>query len=326
MQRPAPKVTVVIPCYNAARFVAEALDSVFAQSYGDYDVVLINDGSPDTAELEAALEPYAARIQYIRQENQGPGGARNRGIEWSRSEYVAFLDSDDAWTPDYLAEQIGVLTADPTIDLIYSDALLVGDSPLAGRTFMETTPSRGEVTFASLLRRECVVITSCVVARRQALIDAGLFDAEFFHSEDFDLWLRLVHRGGRITNQPRVLARHRAHGGSLTAQSGALLRAQVEICGKLLRQLDLSPSERDLLQSHQAWCSAQLRLAGGKRELAAGQYGEATRSLAEANRVLRSRKLGLSLVGLRIAPALLRRLYLLRQQGASLPPRERVAH
>src|SRR5207253_10053745 len=126
------------------------------------------------------------------------GGARNTGILKARGEYVAFLDSDDVWLPSYLSEQMKALQENPSLDLIYANALLVGDSPLAGRSFMKLYPSRGAFAFETLLRWACTVITSCVVARRQTLVDAGLFDASFYYCEDFDLWLRLAHIVGRL--------------------------------------------------------------------------------------------------------------------------------
>src|SRR5947209_18801381 len=102
----APAVSVIIPAYNAAQYIGEALDSVFAQTFTDYEVIVVNDDSPDTAELERALAPYRERVVYIKQENRGPGGARNTAILKARGECVALLDSDDVWLPTFLAEQM----------------------------------------------------------------------------------------------------------------------------------------------------------------------------------------------------------------------------
>jgi glycosyltransferase involved in cell wall biosynthesis len=314
---PSPRVTVVIPCYNAAAHIVETLESVRGQTFQDHEVVLVNDGSPDTPELEAAIEPFREQIRYLAQENRGPGGARNSGIRAARGEWVAFLDSDDVWLPDFLAGQFAVLAADPSLDMVYADALLFGDTPHDGKTFMELSPSRGPVTFEALVSLRCMVITSCVVARRSSLIEAGLFDERFFHSEDFDLWVRLAHRGGRIGYQRRVLARHRAHAASLGATENSLISGQMRISEKLLETLPLSNPERALLLRHTEWCRAHLRLRESKQLLLTGRYGEASRALADADRVLRSWKLRLSRVGLRLAPALVRRLYLTRQ-GASM--------
>ena len=99
------RVSIIIPAYSAARFIGAALDSVFAQTFRDYEVVLVNDGSPDTRELEEVLKPYEGKIEYIVQENRGLSGARNTGIRAARSEFVAFLDADDIWEPNYLQRQ-----------------------------------------------------------------------------------------------------------------------------------------------------------------------------------------------------------------------------
>ena len=297
-----PLVSVIVPAYNAAAYIGGALESVFAQTFTDYEVIVVNDGSPDTGELERALAPYEGRVVYVRQENRGPSGARNTAIRAARGRYVALLDSDDAWLPTYLAEQVGVLEADPLLDLVYADAELFGDSVLAGQTFMEGAPSRGPVTFESLLRYESQIITSGTVARKQALVDAGLFDEAFVRCEDFDLWLRLAHRGGRISYQRRVLARHRAHAASLAADAVRMVEAQIKVLEKALRLLPLTAARRELVERQLKNCAAQIDLERGKRHFAAGEYGPAAEALQRANDFYRSRKLRLVLWAMRAAP------------------------
>src|ERR1017187_1702587 len=102
----APLVSVIIPAYRAAQSIAATLGSVLAQTFKDYEIIVVNDGSPDSEELEKALEPYRDRIIYLRQENQGPGGARNTGILTASGQYVALLDADDIWAPEHLAAQL----------------------------------------------------------------------------------------------------------------------------------------------------------------------------------------------------------------------------
>ena len=310
----APAVSVIIPAYNAARYIGEALDSVFAQTFSDYEVIVVNDDSPDTFELERALAPYRERVVYIKQENRGPGGARNTAIQASRGERVALLDSDDAWLPSFLAEQMEVLREKPALDLIYADAMLFGDSPSAGRTFMQFNPSRGPVTFESLLSGECTIITSCVVARKQALVAAGLFDESFYHSEDFDLWLRLARRGGQISYLPRVLARHRLHAASLGADDRRLIEGELKVYQKLLRELPTSARECELVRARMERRRADLALEDGRQQFMAGRYSQAAEALERANGFYHSRKLRLVLLGLRAAPRLLRRVYGLRHR------------
>src|SRR5277367_2362464 len=124
-----PQVSVVIPAYNAAAYNAGTLDSVFAQTFADFEVVLVNDGSPDTDALEQELKPYLTRIRYFKQANRGPSAARNLGIREAKGMYVAFLDADDFWLPQHLSSQISRLGGNKNLGLVYSDALhLRGDS------------------------------------------------------------------------------------------------------------------------------------------------------------------------------------------------------
>lgn len=309
-----PLVSVIIPAYNAAAYIGGALESVFAQTFTDYEVIVVNDGSPDTGELERALAPYEGRVVYVRQENRGPSGARNTAIRAARGRYVALLDSDDTWLPPYLAEQVNMLEADTSLDLVYTDAELFGATALAGKTFMEGAPSRGPVTFESLLRYESQVITSCTVARKQALIDAGLFDEAFIRCEDFDLWLRLAHRGGRIAYQTQVLARHRAHAASLAADDLLMFEAQIKVLEKTLRLLSLTAAQRELVERQLVSCAAVIDLERGKRHFAAGEYEQAAQALRRANDFYRTRKLRLVLWALRAAPRVLRAIDRARQK------------
>src|SRR2546422_4249577 len=102
---PSPLVSVIVPAYRAAPYIAETLDSILAQTFSGYEIIVVNDGSPDTEELERALAPYYDRINYIVQENRGQAGARNTGIRHSRGVFVAFLDQDDQWEPEFLSVQ-----------------------------------------------------------------------------------------------------------------------------------------------------------------------------------------------------------------------------
>lgn len=308
-----PAVSVVIPAYNATQYITEALDSVLAQTFTDYEVIVVNDGSPDTSDLERALLPYRESVLYIRQDNRGPSGARNAAIRVARGEYLAFLDADDAWQPNYLAEQMKVLRQDSTLDVVYADAIICGNPFAEGRTFMQNSPSRGPVTFVSLLRWECHLITSCVLARRRTVMAAGMFDERFRHAEDFDLWLRVAHGGGRITYQERVLARRRETPGSLSMQMTRMNRSLVEILKKAACTLELSDDERQLLARQIAECEAFADLEDGKERLGSGHYGEAVQALQRANSYYRKGTLGAVLLGLRVAPWLVGAVYKCRR-------------
>lgn len=315
-----PRVSVIIPAFNAAEFIAETLESVFAQTFPNYEVIVVNDGSPDTTEFEKSLAPYINRLVYLKQENRGPSVARNAGVLKAQGEFVAFLDSDDVWDPNYLAVQMTAIDESPALDLIYADALLIGEGVPPGLTFMKAAPSMGPVTFESLLRAECSVITSCVVARKEALLKAGLFDPEFVRSEDLHLWLRLAHSGGRLAYHANVLARHRAHSDSLSADTTHMFKSKVEVFRKLARELALTAPQSKAVADAVRRSLADIEFVRGKHQFESGNYRQAVIALTAANEYYRSLKLRLVLSGLRVAPRVLALAYRLRR-GAARPRR-----
>jgi glycosyltransferase involved in cell wall biosynthesis len=112
---------VILPVYGTAPFVADALDSDVGQTFGDYEIIVVNDGSPDSQLFEKLLQPFRQRITYIVQENRGLAAARNTGVRSSTARYVAMLDSDDRWHPEYLASQLSVLEAHPDFDVVTTE-------------------------------------------------------------------------------------------------------------------------------------------------------------------------------------------------------------
>ena len=305
--QPAPVVSVVIPAYDVAPYIAETLDSVFSQTFKQFEVIIVNDGSPDTEELERALAPYLDRIRYVRQENRGAGAARNRGVCEARGEYVAFLDGDDLWLPEYLAEQLSFLRGG-NYELTYTDALLFGDSPLAGKTFMETAPSKGPVTFISLIRTDCNIITSGVVARRLPLIEAGLFNESLRNAQDFEMWARMAKRGLRLSYQRKVLLRYRTREGSLSGDAMNRLARERFVFQHIADTYDLTPAERAELSRTMNLQQAAAALAEGKSHLLDGRFDEARTSFQQAHCLVGGWKLQGAVVMLRVAPRLLRKL------------------
>jgi glycosyltransferase involved in cell wall biosynthesis len=306
-----PHVSVVIPAWNAAEFLPNAMDSVLAQSFDDFEVIVVNDGSPDTPALERVIAPYRgdSRVRYLVQENQGPSGARNTGVLAATGRYVAFLDADDWWTQAYLATHMEHVKTDPDLDLVYCDALLVGTSPLAGRTFMETSPSEGAVTLESLIALRCNVPTTCTLARRDAIIGAGLFDPQLRRCEDFDLWLRMSAAGSRFGYHRSVLARHRYHGASAAADGVRMFESQLVVYRKLAGLLGPSHPACPAVAGQIRRAEADLALERSKQLLLSGEYPEAANAVNRARRFYRSRKLALAELALRTAPALVRKFY-----------------
>jgi len=302
--------SVIIPTYKTSRYICDALDSVFAQTFKDFEVIVINDGTPDTLELERRLEHYMDRIIYLKQENQGPGGARNTGIRRARGEFIALLDSDDQWVPGHLAEMFDVIRENPGLDLIYADAMNFGDSKIAGSTSMESSPSNGIADFESLIESRCTVFASSVVARRNVLVEAGLFDKNFIYGEDYDLWLRVAHRGHRIDYLRKVHSLHRIHSDNLTADVISSYQGQADVLKKLKTQLPVSESLKAKMEREIEACEAFIALERGKKLIIARQYKRAISELKTANNFFHRRKLSLAMLFLRAAPGLSRYVYI----------------
>jgi glycosyltransferase involved in cell wall biosynthesis len=302
-----------MPAYNVVDYIGLALDSVFNQTFTNYEVIVVNDGSPDTIELERVLEPYLDRIVYLKQENRGLAGARNTAIGAARGKYIALLDSDDFWDRDYLSVQVGRMEADPTIDVLYANAHIFGDSPVAGKTYMEVCPSEGEVTLERLIKEECHVMVS-VLARREAVVSAGMFDESLRSAEDFDLWLRLAEQGRRIAYHRQPLVHYRRRADSLSADETGLFTSIIRVFDKAESAMSLSPSEHAALKERRAFYRAKIQLSEGKRAFFQGDQKTAVNSLTEANRFLKSTKIKLALLLLRTAPGLLLSAYKLRDR------------
>lgn len=196
-----------MPCYNGVAFLAVAVDSVLAQTYRDFELIVVDDGSTDrSAEI---LAGYGERVSVIRQANRGVSAARNTGIKQSRGEFIGFLDSDDYWDPEFLAEMVQGM-ADPRTAIAYCGWQNIGVGE--GRPFVPPDYEGADkmhhlLRFASLWPIHAILI-------RRSLMPAGLpFNPEYPACEDYDLWLRIA-SFHRIQRVPRVLAYYRRHGGA----------------------------------------------------------------------------------------------------------------
>jgi GT2 family glycosyltransferase len=310
-----PQVSVIIPACNVHPFIGAALESLLAQSFRDFEIILVNDGSPDTPALREAIAPYLDGLHYLERANGGPGAARNTGLHAARGEYVAFLDGDDYWAPEFLAKQVRFLAARPDTVLVYSDVWYFGDTPLAGQTYLQHVPCNGNPTVEALLGGECIPATTAVLARSNAVTQAGMFDESFRYCEDLDLWLRLV-RVGKIACLQEPLAYHRIHPSSLSARGDGLLKGGLLVCRKHLATGELSLREVAAARLRIRYLKAQLRIRRGKLSLAGGDLAMARHLLARAvnDSVSTPWKLRAALLALRFAPGLVHRLYKWRER------------
>lgn len=230
-----PRISAIIPCYNGAHFLPDALESALAQTYSDCELIVVDDGSTDaTGEVAARYcERYPGRVRYIRQENQGLAAARNAAIEQSGGELLALLDCDDLWLPERLAEGVRIMDADPKAGLVHANILRVdGDLKPIG------VPDRSGEKLAGRIWREIYVRRahiSCPTAlfRRSCLEETGLFDTALSRlgCEDRDLWFRIA-RGFEVAYIPRVLAHYRVTAASMSRNPEKMLRARMHVLDK----------------------------------------------------------------------------------------------
>lgn len=315
----APKVSVVIPAYNCAEFIGETLDSALAQTFKNYEIIVVNDGSPDTEILEKTLCPYFENIVYIKQTNGGAARARNTAIENASGEILAFLDGDDVWLPEYLESQIDFIVKND-FEMVYADALLFGDGRAPNATFMEKSPSRGAVDFQSLVVGRCSVIMSGTVVYKRKIIDAGGFDESLPRAapEDFDLWLRLARSGARIGYQKKILLKYRVRPDGLTGGSIQRARRFIIALEKIEEKFDLTPAEKVSVRQRLAEAEAEFNLEAGKAHLLREEFAEARRSFRAANEFYRQPKLKIINFGLLISPKTIVRIFK-KQRAEELP-------
>jgi len=304
----APRVSVVIPVYKVAEYIAETLDSALAQTYKNFEIIVVNDGSPDTARLEKILANYFTKIIYLKQENGGASAARNAAIWEARGSLLAFLDGDDVWYPEKLALQTAFLDAND-YKMIYCNALLFGEPLYDGKTFMQGAPSKGKVTTESLLEGRCNVLTSGSIVFKELLMKYGLFDVKAIRVEDFELWFRLCKNGVKIGYQEKVMVKYRIREGSLTGNNIEKAERGIAALETVKDRNDLTASEFKSWQNQLTALKAELSLEKGKQNLVNGNFAEARKHFAEANNYRRKFKLKALMWLLAISPQLVLRLF-----------------
>jgi glycosyltransferase involved in cell wall biosynthesis len=268
----AQAVSVIIPTYNRAKLLSSTLDSVAAQTFRDYEIIIVDDGSVDDTAQQVATR--TGPIRYIWQRNQGVSEARNHALRETHSEFVAFLDSDDLWQPNFLERAVAELRRRPDYALVFTD--FISTDP-RGRILRghRKRPHAGRVTpqlFASTF-----IHTSAVVARSAIIRDAGGFDGRLTHNEDYDLWLRLSLRYpfGLI---PEPLCLRRCHDDSLShggCSPDVLLRK-----ADLLTRFYEGGGGKEFISDAQARSRlAKLYYSAGKALLRAGRRHDAWSAL-----------------------------------------------
>ena len=209
-----PRVSVIITTYNRAELLVEAIESVMAQTYVDYELIVADDASTD--DTAQRVKTFGARVHYLPLAHSGrPEVARNRAISQARGNYIAFLDDDDLWREDKLVRQVAALDTSDA-GFAFSDCRFLHRDGTVSRPLLLPDQKQSEAVFDNLLVG-CFVHPSTVVIRRALLERIGMFDERFFSQGDYDLWLRAAHAAGAVcVPEPLVLIRRYTTG--LSAQ------------------------------------------------------------------------------------------------------------
>ncbi|WP_157216910.1 glycosyltransferase family 2 protein [Flavisphingomonas formosensis] len=223
MKPSAPAISVIIPAYGLARYVAESLSSLQAQSFANWEAVVVDDGAPD--DVKGALAPFSAdpRVRLLQTDNGGVSVARNRGVAAARSGLIALLDGDDIYEPNYLERMVAALKADPGLGFVCCDATYFGSPIRLGRLFSDYCAQETPITLDKVLRRRFNVFTAATI-RRTAFEAVGGYDTLLRTAEDFDLWVRMLGAGWSAAYLPEPLVRYRRRAGSLSSDTLGMLR------------------------------------------------------------------------------------------------------
>lgn len=228
-----PRVSVIVPAYNAAQYLPIAVNSVVCQTYADWELIVVDDGSTDeTSSLVHSCRPkLGARLRYVFQSNRGLPAARNTGIAQSRGEFIAILDSDDVWLPTRLARGVAIMDSNPHVGLVHSRIARIDSG--GGIVDYLAFPSRyqaGKIAL-NIYTRRANILCPTVLLRKSCLDAVGAFDETMRATEDRDLWFRIAERY-EIAYIDEVLAYYRVGHGSMSSDPGRMLKAQLSFVQK----------------------------------------------------------------------------------------------
>lgn len=272
-----PKVSIIIASYNSADYVGDAIDSVLSQTYSDYEIIVVDDGSTDETVLR--LTPYRDRITYVYHDNRGVSATRNAGVSASTGQYLAYLDADDTFLPNKLASQVDLLDRQPDLGLVAGGWRYVDKQR---RILEEVYPwsDYGEITFPKLLRRGLAPIHA-VLMRRSWFEGICGFDTRFGQCADRDFWYRLSLAGCPMAWTPAIVCEYRIHGANMSLKVKQHYDELVSVIDSLFTKQGIP--DRYLNQPSPLY--AEIRLAETGRLYAIGDVSGAQDCLREAVRL-----------------------------------------
>ena len=238
-----PKVSIILPTYNRLPMLKEAVDSVLAQDFEDFELIVVDDGSTDGTADE--MKKYGGRVRLLRHpENRGVSAARNRGILNAKGKYIAFLDSDDLWVKGKLKIQVAFLEDNPHYPICYTDEIWI-------RRGKRVNPKNKHAKYSGWIFEKClplcIISPSSVMMKKTLFSKVGLFDEALPVCEDYDLWLRISARFPVFFINRKLIIKRGGHPDQLSQRSWGNDRYRVIALEKVLTELHLIPEERELV-------------------------------------------------------------------------------
>jgi glycosyltransferase involved in cell wall biosynthesis len=247
-----PRVSVIIPSYNCARYLGRAIDSANAQTYKDYEILVVDDGSTDDTK-DVAMQ-YGRKVTYLYQQNRGVSAARNHAISKASGELLAYLDADDMWYPEKLERQVAFLDAHQECGMVHGEMSVINeqDEILHLRFYEETKRDVPQGYCVPKLLMRCHIQTLTVVERRSSFDRVGVFDDRLPIVQDYLHWIMIAAEGQAVGYLAEPLGKYRWRTGSLIGNYPRLLEDYVRIFDILLH-------EKPIASRHGDECAAILR-------------------------------------------------------------------
>ncbi len=263
-----PLISIIIPTYNRAAWLREAIDSVLSQSARMFELIIVDDGSTD--QTREFITEYGDQVHYLYQTNQGVSSARNLGIHSSHGKYIALLDSDDLWLPDKLARQIAIMEQQPDVQVCHTEEIWI-------RRGVRVNPKKKHQKYGGYIFPYClplcVISPSSVMMRRSLFDEVGYFDETLPACEDYDLWLRITKTYPVYFIETPLIMKRGGHNDQLSQKYWGIDRFRIQALEKLLRSGELTPEQyQQTLQELQRKCEIMAAGCAKRQKMQESEY------------------------------------------------------
>lgn len=307
-----PAVSVIMPAYNVAPYIGASIESVLAQTVTDWELLIVDDGSTDetrtTAESFAAGDP---RVRVLHQTNGGISMARNAALRHARGEFIAILDSDDLWSPEFLEAQLAIFADHPEVDIVTGNAWMLGGKQ-DGEPARPVPDPRPAPTLEALLADETSVFIMSIF-RRHVYETLGGFDDSMRCNEDYDLWLRAATAGFRFYRNDRPLGHYRRREDSLSAAELKMLRGILRVFYKLRPTILDRPEALAILDAQVARFEAERLKVEAREALEQRDFRALSEHLAALHERRGGPAIGIMRLLARWTPGVLSKAYQIRR-------------